>query len=187
MNQLNALPILLQELHRILSRMDNPIDVHLDAHILSFCLSHHQVKQRSVAVRQKLITVCVIEKLDPMFRKRFTSAIEDCRRFAGSFFVKRIVVWNPRATAILDPKQLCLTGDLIKVIAALFIRKMCADSFEPVRVKLFFELLRRDAVSARQLNVRDAKGTHLVQRARNILLELLAQAVKLKTNRPFET
>jgi len=58
---------------------------------------------------------------------------------------------------------------------------MSADSFDLARVELFFELLRRDAVSSGQLNVSDAKSAHLVQRCGYILLKLIAETVKLKT------
>src|SRR5689334_9087984 len=59
---------------------------------------------------------------------------------------------------------------------------MTADRFEVARVELFFELLRRDAVSSGQLNVSDAKSSHLVQRLAHIFLELIAQTVKLETD-----
>jgi hypothetical protein len=63
---------------------------------------------------------------------------------------------------------------------------MGTDSFDVACIKLFFELLRRNAVSAGQLNISDTESAHLVQGPANILLELLAQTVKLKTYRPFE-
>jgi hypothetical protein len=57
-----------------------------------------------------------------------------------------------------------------------------ADGFNPARVKLFFELLRRHTVSSGELNVSDAESTHLIERLWNIFLELIAQTVKLKTH-----
>ncbi len=90
----------------------------------------------------------MIEKLDSMFRKRFTSAIEDCGRLAASLLVKRIFVRDPRATSVLHPQQLRLAHDVVDVVATLFIGKMGTDSFNVACIKLFFELLRWHTVSA---------------------------------------
>src|ERR1044072_7172909 len=162
--------------------MNNPIDVHFDAHILRLCLGHQQVEQRAVTVWQKLITVRVIEELDSVLRKRFTSAIENRRRLAASLFIERIFVRNPRATGILQAQQLCFARHSFNIVAALFVREVSADGFDLARVELFFELLRHDTVSSGELNVRDAKRAHLVQRLAHIFLELIAEAVKLEAD-----
>src|SRR6185369_1355688 len=110
---------------------------------------------------QELITVRVIEKLDSVFRECFAGAIENGCGFARRLFVKRIFVRDPRATCVLDAKQLRLACDVFDVVTALFISKVSANCFEPARVEFLLELLGRNTVSARQLNIRDAKGAHL--------------------------
>jgi hypothetical protein len=117
-----------------------------------------------------------------MFRQRLTCAIENRSRRTTSLFVERILVRNPRATGILESQHLRLARHTLDIVAALFIRKVPANRFYPTRVKLLSELLGRDPVSSGELNVSDAKSTHLVQRLAHIFLELIAETVKLKTD-----
>src|SRR5215467_5660120 len=100
-HQLEAAAIFFQQLHRILSGIDDPKDVHLKANEFWFCLGHQQVKQGAVAVGKKLVTMSVIEKLQTMFGKRFPGSIEYGRCFATGFFVEWIFMRNPRTAYIL--------------------------------------------------------------------------------------
>src|ERR1700682_3111585 len=103
MHQLEAAAVFLQKLHRILAGMHYPKNVHLVMDKLRFRLGHHQVEERALAVRQKLIAVRVVKELQPVFGQRLTSAIEDHDSFATGLFVKGIFVRNPGAADILLP------------------------------------------------------------------------------------
>src|SRR5882672_12630598 len=61
MCQTPAALIFFQQLHRILSWVHNPEDVHLVTHKFGIRLAHQQIKKRSVALRLKFVSVSVIE------------------------------------------------------------------------------------------------------------------------------
>ncbi len=63
---------------------------------------------------------------------------------------------------------------------------MSAYGDEAMGIELRLELRGREAVGAGQFDVFDAEALDFVERTRDIGGELVAQAVKLQSNRPFE-
>ena len=167
--------------------MNNPKNVHLVTNPLRLRLGHHQVEQCALAVRLKLVAVRVVEEFQSMFGERGTGTIEDRGRLATGLFVERVLVRNPGAAGVLQAERLRLARYVFEVVAQLFKGEMTADRFQSLGVELFFEFLRSEFVSAGQLDVLNAKAADAVESRWNILGELLAQAVELKPDRPFET
>src|ERR1039457_2953199 len=64
MHQLPAFPMGVQEFHRVLARMDDPEDVHLEAHVLGIRLRHEEIEQCALAEGHKLVTMDVIKELE---------------------------------------------------------------------------------------------------------------------------
>src|SRR6266481_3742936 len=166
--------------------MHYPKNIHLVMDKLRFRLGHHQVEQRTLAVRHKLIAMRVIKELQSVFGERFTSPIEDLDRFATGRFVKGIFMGNPGAADILLSQDLCLSSNSFDIVTASLIREMAADRFQSSTVQLGSEFLRRKSVSAVRLNVLNAKVANLIQRFGHISGELVTQTVKLQTNPLFQ-
>ena len=68
--------------------MHDPENVHLVRHELRLCAGQQQVKERLRSIRLKLVTVRVIEKLDPVLRERLARLVENLGRLAADLRVR---------------------------------------------------------------------------------------------------
>src|SRR6266850_2839132 len=98
--------------------MHYPKNVHLVMDKLRLRLGHHQVEERALAVRQKLVAMRVIKELQPVFGELLTSPVEDLDRFATGRFVKGIFMWNPGAAYVLLSQDLCLASNSFDIVTA---------------------------------------------------------------------
>src|SRR6267142_4717681 len=98
--------------------MHYPKNIHLVMDKLRLRLGHHQVEQRGLVVRQKLIAMRVIKELQSVFGERLTCPIEDLNRFATSRFVKGIFMRNPGAADIFLSQDLYLASNSFDIITA---------------------------------------------------------------------
>ena len=186
MRQLKAVAVFLQERHRIFPGMHNPEHIHFKTNVLRLRLRHEQVEQRPRLIRLKFVTVRVVEKFDPFLGEHPARLVEDVDRSAALLLVKRIFVPDPGRAGILQPQNLCLAHDAFRIVAKLLIWEVGAHRSQPPLIQLGLEFLRREVVRAGKLHIREAHIAHLIECARHVLGELIAQTVKLQSQRPLE-
>jgi len=185
-HQLKALPVFLEQLHRVLARMDNPEDVHFVADKVGLGFSHQEVKQGALAMRLKFITVRVVEEFQALIGQRFAGAIEDRAGLATGLFIERVPVRNPGATGVLQAERLRVARDTLDIVAVAFKRKMSAGACKSLVRALFFEFLGRKIVSAGEFDLLDAKAVDQIECRRDTIAELSTEAVKLEPDRSSE-
>src|SRR5439155_18211347 len=185
-HQLEAFAVFLEQLYRVLARMNNPEDVHFVADKVGPGFCHQQVEQGALAVRLKFISVRVIKEFQAVFGQRFAGAIEDRAGLATGLFIEGVRVGDPGAPGVLQAERLRVARNTLDIVAVSFKRKMTADRFKSISGELFFEFLRREIVSAGQFDVLDAESADLIECAQDTITELSAEAVKLEADRSFE-
>src|SRR5687768_10537554 len=121
----------------------------------------------------------VVEKFEAMFGQRLTGSIKDTRSFATCLFVERILVRNPGAADVFQTQRLRFGRNALNVVATLLVREVATHGFESSFIKQSAKLFRWNSVSTCRFNVLNAECFHLVQRARNVILKLIAKTIKL--------
>jgi hypothetical protein len=185
-HQLKALAVFLKQLHRVLTGVNDPEDVHFVADTVGLRFSHQQVEQSTISMLLKFIAVRVVEEFQAVFGQRLAGAIENRAGLATGLFIERVCVRNPGATGVLQAERLRIARNTLDVVAVSFKRKMPADRFEPLGGELFFEFLGREIVRAGQFDVLDPKVADQIERRRDTIAELGPQAVKLEADRSLE-
>jgi hypothetical protein len=178
--------IFFEELDRVGSRKNDPHKVHLPADELRFCFAHHEVEQGAVAVRLELIAVLVVHEFEIVLGEGFPGAIENPDCFACRLFIERPFVRDPCATDVFQIQRFGFGSDGLDIVAKPLIGEMAGDGFESIITEFGCELLGRQVVGAGDFNIAEAKIPHLLKRARDVLGEEVAQAVKLESERTLE-
>src|SRR5947207_12411508 len=152
--------------------MNNPKHVHFVADRAGPGFGHQQVKQSAIAVRLKFVTVRVIEEFHAVFGQRLAGLVEYRGGRTTGLFIERVRVRNPGATGVLQAKCFRVARNTLDFVAVAFKRKMTTDRFKSLGSEQFLEFLRREIVSAGELDVLDAKAADLIKGRRDAVAEL---------------
>jgi hypothetical protein len=98
----------------------------------------------------------------------------------------RFLVWNPRTNGKLQPQRLRLLHRRGQVLRQWVILKVPTDRSQATLLEQRSQFFRAQAVRVRRFHLGESHRFDLVERARHVGLERIAQTVKLQSERAFE-
>src|SRR3989442_121410 len=130
----------------------------------------------------------MIRKAQSSFSEPLAGLIEHRDRVAAVLLIElAFLVRNPRNHNVFRPEQLRIGNRAVEIVAQRFVINEAADRLQSLRFEHIAKTPGAVAVVAPSLDFGKAEVPHMVQRERDVFLEMMAQTVELQAERTFET
>ncbi len=176
-HQLKAGGVFPEQLHRVLTGVGHPQNVHLETDVLRICILHDVIKQGAPAVRLELKAVVMVAEGQPLPAQGGSGPVKISHCLPGLFQGKRCLVRNPRHADIPGAQGPGNLRHLIGFADQFVVAGAVGSTHHAPFVEQRFQLLRRFAEKVGKFNVGQAQGLYLVKGARHIVFKTFPERV----------